>query len=122
MNSPMSFKPYYGCFARLQGHLNTPENFNSGEWTEVVGKRGKQMRSKRFACSVALGPSNIQAGTNLRSTHAVVMSHVMSGNNQVQVPSTGSAYFGLGKRTATIRNGEKKTRRNFVKLGNRKNR
>ena len=49
-------------------------NFNSGEWTEVVGKRGKKLKSKRFACSVALGPSNNQAGTNLRSTHAVPMS------------------------------------------------
>jgi hypothetical protein len=58
-------------------------NFNSGEWTEVVGKRGKKKRSTRFAHSVALGPSNNQAGTNLRSAHAVPMSHEMSGCNQV---------------------------------------
>jgi hypothetical protein len=41
------------------------------------------MRSKRFAYSVALGPNNNQAGTNLRSAHEVPMSHVMSGGNQV---------------------------------------
>jgi hypothetical protein len=54
-------------------------NFNPGKWTEVVGKKGKRMRSKRFACSVDLVPSNNQAGTNLRSAHAVPVSHVMSG-------------------------------------------
>ncbi len=39
------------------------------------------------------------------------MSHVVSGGNQVQVPSTGFAYSGLGvKRTASIGNGGKKTK------------
>jgi hypothetical protein len=83
MNTRKSFKPYHGCFGRFQGHLYVSANFNPGEWTEVVGKKGKKMRSKRFARTVALGPSNNQAGTNLRSAHAVPMSHVMSGGNQV---------------------------------------
>ena len=50
------------------------------------------------------------------------MSHVMSGGNQVQVPSTGFAYFSPGvKRTVAIGNGGKNPpKRNFVKLGNRK--
>jgi hypothetical protein len=81
MNTSNLFKHYHGCFGRFQGGLDTPAHFNSGEWTEVVGKRRKKMRSKRFACSVALGISNNQAGTNLRSTPAVAMSHVMSGGN-----------------------------------------
>jgi hypothetical protein len=68
MNAPKSFKPYHGCFGRFQGCLDISANFNPGEWTEAVGKKGKRMRSKRFAHSVAIGPSNIsQAGTNLRS-------------------------------------------------------
>jgi hypothetical protein len=97
-------------------------NFNSGEWVEVVGKKGKKKRSKRFAHSVALGPSNNQAGTNLRSAHAVPMSHVMSGGNQVRVPSTGFTYVGLGvKRTVAGGNGGRNPpKRNFVKLGSKK--
>jgi hypothetical protein len=83
MITPKSFKPHHGCFGRFQGCLDTPVNFNSGEWTEVAGKRGKKKRSKRFAHSVALGPSNNEAGTNLRSAHAVPKSHVMSRGNQV---------------------------------------
>ncbi len=79
------------------------------------------MRSKKFARSVALGPSNNQAGTTLRSAHAVPMSHVMSGGNQVRVPSSGFAYSGPGvKRTTSIGNGGRNPpKRNFVKLGNR---
>jgi hypothetical protein len=72
--------------------LDISANLNPGEWTEVVGKKGKKMKSKKSARSVASGPSNNQAGTNLRSAHAVPMSHVMSGGNQVRVPSTGFAY------------------------------
>jgi hypothetical protein len=83
MNTPKSFKPYHGCFGRFQGCLETLENFHSGEWTEVVGKIGKNMRSKRFARSVALGPSNNQARTNLRSLYAVAMRHVVSEGSQV---------------------------------------
>ncbi len=83
MNTPKSFKHFHGCLGRFQGCLETPVNFNSGEWVEVVGKRGKKKRSKKFACSVALGPRANQAGTNLRSAHAVPMSHVMCGGNQV---------------------------------------
>ncbi len=75
MNTPKSFKPYHGCFSRFQGHLDISAIFNPGEWTEVVCNKGKRMRSKRFAHSVALGPSNNQAGTNLRSAHAGPMSH-----------------------------------------------
>ena len=122
MNTPKSFKPYHGCFGRFQGRLDRSASFNSGEWVEVVGKKGKKKRSKRFACSVALGPSNNQAGTNLRSAHAVPMSHVMSGGNQVRVPSTGFAYFGPGvKRTVAVGNGGKNPpKRSFVKLGSRK--
>ena len=71
MHTYKSFKPYHGCFGRFQGCLDISANFNPGEWTEVVGKKGKKMRSKKFARSVALGPSNNQAGTNLRSAHAV---------------------------------------------------
>jgi hypothetical protein len=82
------------------------------------------MRSKRFAHSVALGPSKNQAGTNLRSAHAVAMSNLISGGNQVQYPSTGFTYYGPGvKRTATIGNGGRTPpppRRDFVKLGSRK--
>ncbi len=58
------------------------------------------MRNKRFSHSVALGPSINQAGTNLRSAHAVSMSHVMSGGNQVQVPSAEFTYSGLGAKRA----------------------
>ncbi len=58
MNTPKPFKPYHGCFSRFQGCLDTPANFNSEEWTEVVGTREQKMRSKRFARSLALGPSN----------------------------------------------------------------
>ena len=106
MNTPKSYKPYHGCFGRFQGRLDRSASFNSGEWVEVVGKKGKKKRSKRFACSVALGPCNNQAGTNLRSAHAVPMSHVMSGGNQVQVPSTGFTFSGLDvKRTASIGSG-----------------
>jgi hypothetical protein len=106
MNTPKSFKPYHGCFGWFKGCLDISANFNTGEWTEVVGKKGKGMRSKRFACSVTLGPRNNQAGTNLRSAHAVPMSHVMSGGNQVLVPSTGFAYSGPGfKRTVSSGNG-----------------
>ncbi len=121
MNTPKSFKPYHGCFGRFQGHLDRSANFNSGEWVEVVGKKGKKKRSKRFARSVALGPSNNQARINLRSAHAVPMSHVLSGGNQVPVPSTGFAYFGPGvKRTVAVGNGGRNPpKRNFVKLGNR---
>ncbi len=94
---------------------------NSSE-LQFRSKRGKKKRSKRFACSVALGPSNNQAGTNLRSAHAVSMSHVMSGGNQVQVPSTGFAYSSPGvKRTVAIGNGGRNPpKRNFVKLGSKK--
>jgi hypothetical protein len=122
MITPKSFKPYHGCFGRFQGCLDRPASFNSGEWTAVVGKRGKKKRSKRFACSVALGPSNNLVGTNLRSAYAVPMIHVSSGSNQVQVPSTGFTYFGLSvKRTVAIGNGGKNPpKRNFVKLGSRK--
>ncbi len=72
--------------------------------------------------SVAVGPSNNQAGTDLRSAHALPMSHVMSGGNQVRVPSTGFAYFGPGvKRTVAIGNGgSNPPKRNFVKFGSRK--
>jgi hypothetical protein len=83
MNIPKSFKPYHGCFGRFQGCLDISANFSPGEWTEMVGKKGKKTRSKRFAHSVALGPSKNQAGTNLRSTHTVPMSLVMSEGNQV---------------------------------------
>jgi hypothetical protein len=79
MNTPKSFKHYHGCIIRFQGCLDISANLSPGEWTEVVGKKGKRMRCKRTACSVALGPSNNQAGTNLRSVHAGPMSHVMSG-------------------------------------------
>ena len=122
MNTPKSFKPYHGCFGRFQGRLDISANFNPGEWTEVVGKTGKRMRSKMFSRSVALDPSNNQAGTNLRSAHAVPMSHVMSGGDQVRVPSSGFTYSGPGvKRTASIGNGGRNPpKRNFVKLGNRK--
>jgi hypothetical protein len=122
MNTPKSFKPYHGCFGRFQGCLDRSAHFNSGEWAEVVGKRGKKMRSKIFTRSVALGPSNNQAGTNLRSARTVPMSHVMSGGNQVQVFSTGFAYSSLGvKRTVSIGNGGRNPpKRNFVKLGNKK--
>jgi hypothetical protein len=122
MITPKSFIPYHGCFGRFQGCRETPVNFNSGEWIEVVGKRGKKKRSERFACSVALGPSNNQAGTNLKSAHAESMSHVMSGGNQVRVPSTGFAYSGLGiKRTVAIGNGGRNPpKRIFVKLGSKK--
>ncbi len=47
-------------------------------------KKGKKKRSKRFARSVALGPSNKQAGTNLKSPHAVPMSHVMNGSTKFE--------------------------------------
>jgi hypothetical protein len=122
MHTSKSFKPYHGYFGRLQERLDISANFNPGEWTEVVGKKGKKMRSKRFARSVALGPSNNQSGTNLRSAHAVPMSHVMSGGNQVRVPSSGFAYSGQGlKRTVSIGNGGRNPpKRSFVKLGNRK--
>ncbi len=120
MNTSKSFKPYHGCFGRFQGCLDRSASFNSGELIEVVGKKGKKKRSKRFARSVALGPSNNQAGTNLRSAHAVPMSHVMSGGNQVRAPSSGFPYFGLGvKRAVAIGNGGgNPPKRNFVKLGN----
>ncbi len=65
----------------------------------MVGKKGERMRSKRFAHSVALGPRYNQVGTNLRSTHAVPMSHVMIGGNQVQVLLLDSPI--LNKRTFT---------------------
>jgi hypothetical protein len=122
MNTPKSFKPYHGCFGRFQGHLGISANFNPEERNEVVGKKGKKMKSKWFARSVALGPSNTEAGTNLRSAHAVPMSHVMSGSNQVRLPSTGFIYSGPGvKRTASIGNGGKNSPKiNFVKLVNRK--
>ncbi len=59
--------------------------------------------------------------TNLRSAHTVSMSHVMSGGNQVQVPSTGFAYSSPGvKRMVAIGNGERSPpKRNFVKIGSR---
>ncbi len=122
MNTPKSFKPYHGCLGRFQGRLDRSASFNSGEWVKVVGKKGKKKRSKRFARSVALGPSNNQAGTNLRSSHAVPMSHVMSGGNQVRVPSTGFAYFDPGvKRTVAVgKGGKNPPKRNFVKLGSKK--
>jgi hypothetical protein len=97
MHTPKSFKSYHGCFGRFQGHLYISANFNPEKWTEVVGKKGKRMRCKRCACSVALGPSNNQAGTNLRSAHAGPMSHVMSGGNQAQAPSTGLNFSGPGR-------------------------
>lgn len=40
MHTPKSFKPYHGCFGRFQGRLDISANFNPGEWTEVVGKKG----------------------------------------------------------------------------------
>jgi hypothetical protein len=64
MITPKSFKPYHGCFGRLQGCLARSANFNSGECIEVVGKKGKKKRSKRFAHSVALA----QATTRLELT------------------------------------------------------
>jgi hypothetical protein len=57
MNTLKSFKPYHGCFGRFQGCLDRSASFNSGEWVDVVGKKGKKKRSKRFARSVALGPA-----------------------------------------------------------------
>jgi hypothetical protein len=83
MNTPTSFEPYHACFSRFQGHLDRSAHFNSGDRTELVGKKGKRMGSKMFAHSVALGQRNNQAGTNLRSAHAVPMSHVISGGNQI---------------------------------------
>jgi hypothetical protein len=46
----------------------------------------------------------------------------MSGGKQVRVPSTGFAYFGPGvKRTVAIGNGGRTPpKRNFVKLGSKK--
>jgi hypothetical protein len=79
MHTAKSFKPYHGCFGRFQGCLDISAIFNSEEWPEIVNQKGKRMRSKSFARSVALGPSNNQAGTNLRPAHAVPMRHVMSG-------------------------------------------
>jgi hypothetical protein len=49
MNTPKSYKPYHGCFGRFQGRLDRSASFNSGEWVEVVGKKEKKKRSKRFA-------------------------------------------------------------------------
>jgi hypothetical protein len=37
----------------------------------IHNKLKKEKRRKRIACSVALGPSNNQAGTNLKSGHGV---------------------------------------------------
>jgi hypothetical protein len=61
MITPRSFKPYHCCFGRFQGCLESPVDCHSGEWIEVIGKGGKEKRSTRFACSVALGLSNNQA-------------------------------------------------------------
>jgi hypothetical protein len=33
--------------------MDRSASFNSGEWVEVVGKKGKKKRSNRFAHSVA---------------------------------------------------------------------
>jgi hypothetical protein len=60
MITPKSFKPNPPCFGRFQGCLDSASDFYPGEWTEVVGKRGKKKRSKRLAHSVTLGPSNNQ--------------------------------------------------------------
>jgi len=37
-----------------------PFNLHAGEWIEVAGKKRKKMRSRKFACSIPLGPSNHQ--------------------------------------------------------------
>jgi hypothetical protein len=50
-------------------------NFYPEEWTESVGKRGKRMRSKKFACSVAFGLSNNQAGNNKNFTYHYPAQH-----------------------------------------------
>jgi hypothetical protein len=83
MITPRSFKPYHGCFSRFQGRLETPVDLHSGDWIEAVGKRGKdKKRSTRFARSVFLGPSNNQAGTNLKSGRGT-KSYILIGGNQV---------------------------------------
>jgi hypothetical protein len=43
-----------------------PVDCHLGEWIEVIGKRGKEKRSRQLACSVALHPSNGQVGINLK--------------------------------------------------------
>jgi len=123
MITPRSFKPYHGCFGRFQGRLETPVDLHSGDWIEVVGKRGKEKkRSTRFARSVALGPSNNQAGTNLKSGRGT-KSYVLIGGNQVRVPSSGIAYSCPGaKGTVTVENSGKRNpqRKQNLKLGTKK--
>jgi len=68
MMPPRSFKPYHGWFDTFQGHLEIPVDLHSGVWLEVVDKKGKaKKKSRRFACSFALGPRNNQIGTDLKS-------------------------------------------------------
>jgi len=114
MITPRSFKPYHGCFGRFQGCLEMPVDCHSGEWIEVVGKRGKEKRSTRFARSVALGPSNNQAGTILTSGCGT-RSYVLIGGNQVRVPSS-------VKGTVTVENSGKRNpqRKQNLKLGTKK--
>jgi len=122
MITPRSFKTYHGCFGRFQGCLETPVDCHSGEWIEVVGKREKEKRSTRFACSVVLGPSNNQAGTNLKSGRGT-RSYVLIGGNQVQVPSSGIAYLCPGvKGTVTSENSVKRNpqRKQNLKLETKK--
>jgi len=117
---PRSFKPYHhGHFGRFQGFLETPVDYHSGKWIEVVGKRGKEKRSRKFAWSVALGPSNNQVGTNLKLGRGT-RSYILIGGNQVQVPSSGIASSCPGvKGTITIENsriwnlGPRKARSSF---------
>jgi hypothetical protein len=123
MITPRSFKPYHDCFGRFQGRLETPADLHSGDWIEVVGKRGKEKkRSTRFAHSVALGPSNNQAGTNLKSGRDA-KSYVLIGGNQVRVPSSGIEYSCPGAKVAvTVENSGKRTpqRKQNLKLGTKK--
>ena len=123
MITPRSFRPYHGCFGRFQGRLETPVDLHSGDWIEVVGKRRKKKkRSTRFARSVALGPSNNQAGTNLKSGRGT-KSYVLIGGNQVRVPSSGIAYSCPGaKGTVIVENSGKRIpqRKQNLKLGTKK--
>jgi len=117
------FKPYHGCFGRFQGRLETPVDLHSGDWIEVAGKRRKEKkRSRKFACSVALGQSNNQAGTNLKSGHGT-KSYVLIGGNQVRVPSSGIAYSCPDvKGTVTVENSGKRNpqRKHNLKLETKK--
>jgi len=123
MITPRSFKPYHGCFGRFQGRLETPVDLHSGDWIEAVGKRGKEKkRSLRLARSVALGPSNNQAGTNLKSGRGT-KSYILIGGNQARVPSSGIVYSCPGvKGTVTVENSGKRNpqREQNLNLGTKK--